>query len=598
MSQAALSRVAHDHVNSLLAPPAARFDSSLAPPAARFDHPPRELLVRPLTLADALLQALSDNGIDTFFGVPGGAIEPLFNALAHAEQAGRARLVATRSESGAGFAADGFYRESGRMAVCTATTGPGISNMLTAVMNAHADRIPMLVITPQVALTKQGRGALQDSGVDGYDLLSALSTCCVYSSQVTHKEQLAPKLLQALTRAMSSPRGPVHLSIPSDVLAGAAPLRALSERPAKVRHGLPIEALEELWEALQHASRPLFYVGDDAGRDAPRLFDLAAVLSANIISSPAGKRWIPHDLPRDAGVLGFSGHASALAALRDADLVVAFGATFDELSTNAWSALPTSRTFVVDAHLDFAYRVPHAEVVVVEPSSAIQWLARQVPARATVRQSQVRLKKTPSEPLSRAEGPVHPSDLMHYLSDVLPPDVVVHVDTGNSFSWSTRDMVRTRGDSYRVAMGLSTMAWAIGAVVGSALASGDRCVCIAGDGAMLMSSLELSVAVQANLPITYIVLNDAGLGMVKHGQRLAGAPSIAHEIGEIRFDLIAQGCGAPGFRVTCLDDLARIPRTFFESREGGPCLIDVVIDREAVPPMMDRVVGLQTGIPK
>jgi acetolactate synthase-1/2/3 large subunit len=159
-------------------------------------------------------------------------------------------------------------------------------------------------------------------------------------------------------------------------------------------------------------------------------------------------------------------------------------------------------------------------------------------------------------------------------------------------------MVRTRADSYRVAMGLSTMAWAIGAVVGAAVASSERRVCIAGDGAMLMSSLELSVAVQANLPVTYIVLNDAGLGMVKHGQRLAGAPSIAHEIGQVRFDLIAEGCGAPGFRVTCLDDFARIPRTFFESNDGGPCLIDVIIDGEAVPPMMDRVVGLQTGIPK
>jgi acetolactate synthase-1/2/3 large subunit len=95
-----------------------------------------------------------------------------------------------------------------------------------------------------------------------------------------------------------------------------------------------------------------------------------------------------------------------------------------------------------------------------------------------------------------------------------------------------------------------------------------------------------------------VVLNDAGLGMVKHGQRLAGAPSIAHEIGTVRFDRIAEACGAQGFRVESFEDLARIPRRFLESSEHGPCVIDVIIDAEAVPPMMDRVVGLQTGIPK
>jgi acetolactate synthase I/II/III large subunit len=196
------------------------------------------------------------------------------------------------------------------------------------------------------------------------------------------------------------------------------------------------------------------------------------------------------------------------------------------------------------------------------------------------------------------DGPVHPSDLMTFLNAELADEVVVHVDTGNSFSWSTREMVRPNIDTYRVAMGLSTMAWAIGAALGAAVATNERTVCIVGDGSMLMSSLELTVAVQENLPVTYIVLNDAGLGMVKHGQRLAGAPSIAHEIGNIRFDLIARGCGAAGYRVESLEELRELPRAFLQSHERGPCVIDVVIDREAVPPMMDRVVGLQSGIPK
>jgi acetolactate synthase-1/2/3 large subunit len=291
----------------------------------------------PGTLADALVEALHDNGIDTYFGVPGGAIEPLFNALAHAQARGRATVVSTRSESGAGFAADGFYRASGRMAVCTATTGPGVTNMLTAVTNAHADRIPMLVITPQVAQGKQGRGALQDSSSDGYDMVRVLETCTVYSTQITHRDQLAHKLLIALSRARRAPRGPVHLSIPSDLLSSpvSSPTQrnTLSQRPPSLRPGMPSAALDELWSALAEARRPLFYVGDDAGPEAQRVFELAAAFSGSVITSPAGKRWVSHDTPRYAGVLGFSGHASALNAMREADLVICFGVTFDELST-------------------------------------------------------------------------------------------------------------------------------------------------------------------------------------------------------------------------------------------------------------------------
>jgi acetolactate synthase I/II/III large subunit len=115
---------------------------------------------------------------------------------------------------------------------------------------------------------------------------------------------------------------------------------------------------------------------------------------------------------------------------------------------------------------------------------------------------------------------------------------------------------------------------------------------------MLMSSLELTVAVERNLPVTCVVLNDAGLGMVRHGQRLGGAESIAHEIAPVRFDRIAQACGAAGMRIDRLSDLASVPRDWLGSDEGGPCLLDVQIDRDAVPPMADRVLGLATGIPK
>jgi acetolactate synthase-1/2/3 large subunit len=546
------------------------------------------------SLSDQLVLALAAAGITDYFGVPGGAIEPLFNALARQQRANQVRFTATRSEAAAAFAADGYYRASGRLAVCTATTGPGTSNLITAAMSAHADRIPLLILTPQVALAKQGRGGLQDSSEDGYDLPRMLAACTRYSSSVTHPDQLQHKLSRALRVALTAPMGPVHLSIPSDVLAGrpsSAELRLACPEPGKTADAM---GLERLLAALRAAAAPLFYVGDDAGKEALQLLSLAEALGVSVVSSPAGKRWLEHRHAAYAGVLGFSGHSEAKAAAAGADLVIAFGATFDEFSTNAWTALPEVPIFSVDRHSSHADRLANAVPIVADIGLAIDAIAANACPNSRV--ERVRRTEWPAQLVrGQQDGAVHPSDLMHWLSHALPDDVVVHVDAGNGFSWSTRDLVRKEADTYRVAMGLSTMCWAIGAAIGAAIASGRRTLCVTGDGSMLMSSLELTVAVEQRLPITYVILNDASLGMVRHGQILAGAEPIAHTLPLVRFDRLAQACGAAGMRIASTSELDRIPVSWLESDLDGPAVIDVWIDGSAVPPMIDRVRGLAGG---
>ena len=548
------------------------------------------------SLADQLVEELSALGVTTYFGVPGGAIEPLFNALAKGQRSGRARLVPMRSEAGAAFAADGYYRATGRIAACTGTTGPGIANLLTATMAAHADRIPLLLLTPQVAQRKQGRGALQDSSSDGHDMPAILSTCTRYSTTVTHPDQLPHKLARALAAAMHAPSGPVHLSIPSDILGGRrATGRVPSVASARPPRPLDRRAVDALIEDLLVARSPVFYVGDDAGREAHRLCAVAGPLRAKVVTSPAGKRWLGHQESAYAGVVGFSGHAAATEVLRRADLVVAFGATFDELSTNAWTVFPDVAVHSVDTHTNHVHRLPTAVAVVSDPGYVIHRILGCVGDGSEVEDSP---RTPPSTRLLRtgSADAVHPADLMRWLGSRLPPDVVVHVDAGNGFAWSTRHLVRSKPDTYRVAMGLSTMTWAIGAVIGAAVGRRRRTICVAGDGSMLMASLELTVAVQLNLPVTYVVLNDASYGMVRHGQRLGQAESIAHELPAVRFDQVARACGAQGVRVESFQDLERVPAEFIGSDDAGPCVVDVRVDPDAVPPIGDRVSGLAVGV--
>lgn len=545
------------------------------------------------TLADKLVSDLAACGITTYFGVPGGAIEPLFNAIARQKQFGRVGLVPMRSEAGAAFAADGYFRATHRMAACTTTTGPGISNLVTAVMAAYADRIPILLITPQAPMVRQGRGAFQDSSPDAVDLVGMLAACTRYSTAVTHPSQLSYRLTRAMQLAHKPPCGPVHLSIASDLLAG----RADPDSPAignnQFPSSTPIDELAalDLVEAIIAAEFPVFYVGDDAGNDAPELCELARLLGGAIVSSPAGKRWLSHKEASYAGVVGFAGHPRAASALRRADLVVTFGATFDEFSTNAWTVFEGCRVFTVDRHADFAYRQPSARVVIAETHQIVERVRRALPIGRTHR---LILSSHPPPTLVRcqAEGLVHPLELMRWLNLGLPRDTVVHVDTGSSMAWSTRELARSAPDTYRVAMGACSMCWAISAAIGAAVATGERTICMTGDGAMLMSSLELTVAAEQRLPVTYLVLNDSSLGMVRHGQRLSGAEPVGTQITPVRFDLIAQACGVEGLRVTCPAELDRVPESWLGSRDGGPHLIDVAIDPSAVPPIGQRIAAL------
>lgn len=545
------------------------------------------------TLADQLVVSLAEVGINTYFGVPGGAIEPLFNALARQQRRGRARVIPMRSEGAAAFAADGYCRATGSMAVAVTTTGPGISNLLTAAMNAHADRVPLLILTPQVVLPKQGRGAFQDSSRDGYDLTSMLALCTRYSTTIDHAEQLGHKLLRALLVARSSPSGPVHLSIPADLLGGTRAHTAPDLRSLRLAIPEPVDvaALRGMLDALFEASRPVLYLGADAGPAAHLLCEIAPRLGASVVTSPAGKRWIGHFDAAYKGVVGFSGHDPATDAMRRADLVVALGATFDEFSTDAWTVLPGVPTYSVDQHTAHAHRLPGVRPVIAKGSQVLRGVLERWPKHPRRERALSTLPPATSSP-SNPSGAVHPPDLMRWLSGVLPADVVVHVDTGTGFAWSTKYLRRPRPDTYRVAMGLCAMGWAVSAAIGAAVAHRRRTVAIIGDGSMLMSSLEITVAVQLCLPITYLVLNDSGLGMVRHGQQLAGAESIAHEIPSVRFDGLAQACGAHGLRVQCRDDLERVPGEWLCRDDLGPCIIDVAIDREAVPPIRSRVMAL------
>lgn len=578
-------------------------------------------------LGDLVLGYLREIGVEFVFGVPGGAIEPLYNALARSERDGGPRSVVARHECGAAFMADGYTRETGRLGVCCATTGPGATNLLTGVASAYADNIPMLVITAQTALPHFGRGALQESSCTAVNTVSMFKHCTQYSTLISHPDQLEAKLVTAISLAFQSPGGPVHISVPRDVLASpwpsakpSSPISKLVTKPCLV----DVNALESLCAYVRHSSKCALVIGRGAQGAIDEIMHFAEIFAAEFVATPDGKPLIDGYHPLYRGVFGFAGHESARAALvaNDVECIVAIGTSLDEFATASWDrdALLNDRLVHVDSNSEHFTRSPMAKMHVfgcigtifktlverakmareagILPERTIEkrriWDAESLPKHDSCGlvdcpAGSRSVQTLNPESFCSDSMPIKPQRLMCELVRNMPPHTRFVADAGNSFAWTTHYLNTREPGRYRVSMGFGTMAWAIGAAVGTALGCRKSpVVCITGDGSFLMSGQELTVAVSEGLTVIYVVLNDGALGMVKHGQRLGGAEPIAFELPPVDFAAMARAVGARAYVVETPADFEKVD---FEAIAGhaGPTLLDVRIDSEEVPPMGMRV---------
>lgn len=565
------------------------------------------------TCSDLVIEYLVQLGVSRIFGVPGGAIEPFFDAVSRAEKQQRPiDIVVSRHESGAAFMADGYYREAGGLGVCCSTTGPGATNMLTGVSSAREDNIPMLVITAQTARNKFGNKALQDSSCAAVDVVSMYRACTKYSTLVSHPEQLETKLIQALNTALTPPMGPVHLSIPADILG-----MPLDDEPVaktslfqQTFSFVTENAAEQLAQAVGAAQRVLIFVGEQSNVENNQLLELAEMLDAAIVSDPAGRHRIDETHPRYYGAFGFSGHTRArnLVLEQQYDLVLALGTQVGELGTSGWeSKLLSERMVHIDSSNEPFARTPSAKLHICGPMPEI---IQQLCADVTIMRIKGQRWQNPAKlsnlgPLLNEDEqrkaysnstPLKPQRLFSTLATTLPDNTRIFLDAGNTWTWAIHYMPRKNSQGHtRIAMGYGSMTWAIGASVGSAVTNPTAPhVCITGDGSYLMAGQEITVAIQHQLPLVMMILNDDALGMVKHGQRLGKAEQIGFELPHISYAGMAEAMGIEGIIIESPEQLDEInfQRLF---NKQAPTIIDLRIDPEEVPPMGERIKGLTTN---
>ena len=599
----------------------------------------------PTDMADLLVSYLEQLDIDYVFGIPGGAIEPLYNAIARNQRrGGKLSHIVARHEAGAAFMADGYARETGKVGVCVATSGPGATNLITAVATSYANDVPLLVISGQPALPSFGKHGLQDSSCTGVDVMSMFRHCTRYNSLVSHPMQLEWKLLTALQHATRAPRGPVHLSVPVDVFRAPCPHGAQAyDLPSLLRPSALIDsgAIDQLRALLADSRKVVLLIGGGCGEAIPSIMQFAALKGATIVTTPDGKGLVSPQHPLYRGVFGFGGHAGAEAELGDpsVDLIIAVGASMGEWNTGGWSAnLLNERLVHIDESEEHLARTPMARQHVrgnlraiferlVERTHAARMVVDVAAERRLAERSLANLESQSGSLVDDQDAyhseaaPIKPQRLMYDLGRLFPPSTRFLADAGNSVAWATHYLQpedrrmgerrlgtaeRAPGSGQRQSAGgwlrltshFAPMGWAIGAAVGTAAANpAAPVVCITGDGSMLMSGQELSVAVAEQLCVVFVVLNDRALGMVKHGQRLGGGEQIGYALPATDFAQLARALGGRAHTIHSPAELNALDIKAI-CAHPGPTLLDIHIDPEQVPPMASRLrVLLEDGAP-
>ncbi|MHB8420061.1 MAG: thiamine pyrophosphate-binding protein [Myxococcales bacterium] len=541
--------------------------------------------------ADQIADILVQNGVKTVFGLPGGAISPIYDALMdHPE----VRVVTCKHETMAVFAAAAYARATDGVGVVLVTSGPGVTNAVTGLASAYCDSLPVVLLAGEVPRAQFGRGALQEGSAYSLDVRGMVSSITKATYELTNPQSAASLMSKALATARSGRKGPVFVSLPLDVTRQQVdPPRIGAQVSAQFTVEAPL--LDEVADLLAGAERPLILAGSGArwGAGPQQLLRLAERGGIPVATTPKAKGVFPESHSLALGVYGLGGHASASGYLdAGVDVLVAVGAGFGEVSTNTWTdRIKASKAFIqldIDAgQIGKNYR---ADIGLVGPAEILlrQLLERLPKARhlALVQ----RVKRDEAEHAGAgALGPIKPQRALWELQQKLPSDAIFTVDIGDHMVFALHHLQLDRPDCFYYAPGLGSMGSGLGAALGVQLADTDRTVvCVCGDGTISMCGTELLTASQQGLPIVYAVLNDGGYGMVDHGFQNIYGRSMGFSLEPLNLAGFAEQVGARSVIVQRAKDILNVD--FAAARaERRPLLLDIRTGGATILPFRDRI---------
>ena len=562
-----------------------------------------------LTGSGAILASLEKLGITDVFGLPGGAIMPFYDELMSSTAI---RHILVRHEQGAGHAAEGYAAASGRLGVCIATSGPGATNLVTAIADAYMDSVPLLAITGQVFSTSMGTDAFQEVDITGITM-----PITKHSFLVTDPADVPAVIAAAVHIATTGRPGPVLVDVTKDAQQKSAPfiwppkLDLPGYRPVTKAHGKQIQAAAQL---IAESRKPVLYVGGGVIRSGAHreLLAFAEKTGAPVVTTLMARGAFPDSHRQNLGMPGMHGTVPSVLALQESDLLIAVGSRFDDRVTGKVSEFaPSAKVIHIDIDPAEIGKIRHADVPIV--GDAREVLLDLLPAfeAAAARLSPdtvdwwKRLETLRSQyPLGYVDNPddglLAPQAVIEAIGRLSGPEAVYAAGVGQHQMWAAQFIKYERPGSWLNSGGAGTMGYAVPAAMGAKVAQPDRLVwAIDGDGCFQMTNQELATCTINNIPIKVAIINNSSLGMVRQWQTLFydGRHSFTDlntGHGTIMipdFVKLAEAYGCLAIRVTKQEEVDAAILLALETNDR-PVVIDFVVSRDAmVWPMVPQGVG-------
>ena len=540
-----------------------------------------------LTGSQIFVEVLVEQGVDTLFGYPGGAVLNLYDELY--KNSGRIRHVLTAHEQGASHAADGYARATGRTGVVLATSGPGATNLVTGIATAYMDSVPMVAFTGNVATTLLGKDSFQEAYIEGITM-----PITKHNYTVRRVEDLADTMRAAFRIAQSGRKGPVLVDIPKDITAASCEFTPKAPELIRTVTRYNEEDVKKAAQMINESERPIVYFGGGVRSAAgcQPLRDLLEKTGMPATYTLMAAGVLSYGEPHNLGLLGMHGCYAANKAIDDADLVIAVGTRFsDRVALNPDSFAKRAKIIQID--IDPSELGKNVEVDLSLTGDASYILQAILPyvekTEHKLWMEQIRgWQKDDYKPVD-SDTELKPHQIIDEICNQAGPEAVYVTDVGQHQMWAAQYLHHTKSRGFLTSGGLGTMGFGYGAAIGAQMALGRdaRVVMLTGDGSFHMNLNEACTAVSYDLPIITVIFNNQVLGMVRQWQTTFYEKRYSDTDPHRKTDFVklAEGFGAKGYRAATP---AEFKAAFADAmKQKGPSWIDCRIGKdEKVLPMI------------
>jgi acetolactate synthase I/II/III large subunit len=551
-----------------------------------------------LTGAQAIVRSLELLGIEDIFGLPGGAILPTYDPLMDST---KIRHILVRHEQGAGHAAEGYASASGKLGVCIATSGPGATNLVTAIADAYMDSVPLLAITGQVGSKLIGTDAFQEA-----DIVGITMPITKHSFLVTKAEDIPETIAAAVMIATTGRPGPVLVDVTKDAQQGKAEfvwppkIDLPGYKPVTKPHGKQIQAAAAM---ILEAKKPVLYVGGGIVRAGAHreLLKLAELIGAPVVTTLMARGAFPDSHKQNLGMPGMHGTVPAVTALQKSDLLITLGARFDDRVTGDVKGFATGAK-VIHVDIDPAEigKIRFADVPIVgDAKEVIAELNQELTASLASSKIDIKdwwvfldglVERYPLGFTHADDGKLSPQHVISRIGALSGPEAIYAAGVGQHQMWSAQFIKYERPNAWLNSGGAGTMGYSVPAAMGAKVGQPDRLVwAIDGDGCFQMTNQELATCAINNIPIKVAIINNSSLGMVRQWQTLFYNERYSNTDLNTGTDTImipdfvklAEAYGCLAIRVEKEEDIDKAIKLAIETNDR-PVVIDFIVSRDAM----------------